>query len=216
MARKKDQQQRRTELRHAAAKAIAARGTTGVTLRDIAQEAKLSPSSILYYYRDLEQLIVEAMQHGMERFHDRRLEAAERYADPREKLVATIVRGFPTDGDDLDVLLLYLGVPVIRRNPAVVGLARSLTGSQVSLYHSILEVGSARGVFELNDDTYTIGRNLVALEDAYGLYVISGNADRLGSYVALTVAYASTSTGCDLRPLADSMSPETLDLQQVR
>ena len=133
MGRKKDQQRRRSELRQATARAIAARGTAGVSLRDVAQEAGLSPSSILYSYRDIEQLIVEAIQQGMERFHDRRHEAAERCTDPRERLVATIARGFPTDGDDPDLLLLYLGIPVIRRNPAIVTLARSLTAAQVSL-----------------------------------------------------------------------------------
>jgi hypothetical protein len=36
------------------------------------------------------------------------------------------------------------------------------------MYQVILESGSASGVFTLNGSSQTIGRNIVALEDAYG------------------------------------------------
>jgi len=205
VGRRNNQQQRRSELRRAAARAIAAHGTTGISLRDIAQEANVSPSSVLYYYGDLDDLIAEAIQSAMERFYDRRHERAERYTDPRERLAATIMGGFPTGSDDLDVLLLYLGIPVIRRSAPIAALMRSLTARQVSLYRSILEVGAAFGVFDLTDDASTIATNLVALEDAYGLYVMNDNGDRLARYVSLTVSYASTSTSCDIRLIAASM-----------
>jgi AcrR family transcriptional regulator len=208
MGRKRNQERRRAELRHAAARAIATRGTTGISLRDIAQEANVSPSSVLYYYRDLNELVAEAIQHAMERFYDRRQEAVEAYDDPREQLAATLIRGFPNGSDDLDVLLLYLGVPVIRRSAPIAALTRSLTARQVGLYRSILDVGVARRVFALNDDAPTIAANLVALEDAYGLYVMNDNADRLPLYVARVVSFASTATSCDLRPIVDAMWPE--------
>jgi AcrR family transcriptional regulator len=205
LARRETHEKRRSDLRRAAARAIAARGTTGISLRDIAQEANVAPSSVLYYYRDLDEVVGDAIQHAIERFYDRRHENAEGYRDPREQLVAAIISGLPTGKDDLDVLLLYLGIPVIRRSSAIAALARSLTARQRSLYRWILDVGAARDVFTLTDDVATIATNLVALEDAYGLYVINGSEDRIGSYVAFTVAYASTSTSCDLGPTLASM-----------
>ncbi len=201
MGRKASHEKRRSELRHAAARAIASRGTTGISLRDIAQEANVAPSSVLYYYRDLDELVGDAIQHAIERFYDRRHETAQRHDDPREQLVAAIVSGLPTGTDDLDVLLLYLGIPVIRRSSAIAALARSLTLRQRSLYRGILDVGAARGVFKLADVAATIATNLVALEDAYGLYVINGSEDRIRDYVGFTVSYASTSTSCDLGPV---------------
>lgn len=184
------------------------RGTTGISLRDIAQEANVSPSSVLYYYADLDELVAEAIQHAMERFYDRRHEAVERHDDPREQLIATLLRGFPTGSDDLDVLLLYLGIPVIRRSAPIAALTRSLTARQVGLYRSTLEIGAARGVFTLSDDASTIASNLVALEDAYGLYVMNDNADRLPLYLDRVVSFASTATSCNLRPIIATMRAE--------
>lgn len=184
------------------------RGTTGISLREIAQEANVSPSSVLYYYRDLYELVAEAIQYAMERFYDRRHEAIERHDDPREQLIATLLRGFPTGSDDLDVLLLYLGIPVIRRSGPIAALTRSLTARQVGLYRSILEIGAARGVFMLSEGASTIAANLVALEDAYGLYVMNDNADRLPLYIDRAVSFASTATSCDLRPILATMRAE--------
>lgn len=170
-----------------------------VSVRDVAQEAGMSPASVLYYYPDLEQLVTEALQHAMERFYDRRHARAESIDDPRARLTATILEGFPTDHDDHDVVMMYLGVPVIRREPVVAALIHTLTERQVSLYQAILEVGQARGVFDLADDSLTIARNLVALEDAYGLYVVNSRRNGLiDEAKRLTLAYASMATRCEL------------------
>ena len=202
MPRTKNQEGRRTTLRHAAARAIVARGSSSISLRDVATEAGVSPSSVLYYYPDLDELVSEAIQQAMERFYDRRHATAEALSDPREQLVTTIMGGFPSGSDDLDVLLLYLGVPVIRRSRPIAALMRSLTGRQVGLYRSILEVGAAQAVFDLVDDSWTIAANLVALEDAYGLYVMNGSEEHLGRYIGRTISYASVATSCPLGDLA--------------
>ena len=179
-----------------------------VSVRDVAQEAGMSPASVLYYYPDLKQLVTEALQHAMERFYERRHARAESIDDPRARMVATIREGFPTDHDDHDVLMMYLGVPVIRKEPVVASLIRTLTERQVSLYQTILEVGQAHGVFDLADDSLTIARNLVALEDAYGLYVINTRRDGLiDDAKRLTLAYASMATRCDLSLKDPAESP---------
>jgi hypothetical protein len=104
--------------------------------------------------------------------------------------------------------MMYLGVPVIRRNPMVASLIRTLTERQVALYQVMLEVGKAQGVFHLAADSLTLARNLVALEDAYGLWIM--NAQREGlleDAKRLTLAYASMATGCELSAdMADGTS----------
>ena len=197
MARPKNQEERRRTLRLAAFRAIAD-GWGRVRVRDIADAAGMSPAAVLYYYPDIDTLITEAIQHAMERFYERRAAQAESIEDPRAQLVATIGSGFPSGPDDDEVLMLYLGVPVIRRSPAVAALIRSLTARQVSLYQTILEVGRARGCFDLADESLTIARNLVALEDAYGLYVINGNPAMVDEGKRLTLSYASMATRCPL------------------
>jgi AcrR family transcriptional regulator len=202
VARPKKQEERRRTLRVAASRAIED-GWGRVRLRDIAEAAGMSPASVLYYYPDVDRLVAEAIQHAIERFYERRAAAVELIDDPAVQLTTTISAGFPTGPDDQEVLMLYLGVPVIRRDPAVAALIRSLTGRQVSLYQRILEVGEARGVFDLADDSLTIARNLVALEDAYGLYVINGNPSFLEEGKRLTLAYARMATRCYLRVEGD-------------
>jgi hypothetical protein len=44
----------------------------------------------------------------------------------------------------------------------------SLYDRQVAMYQVLLESGAASGAFELTQSSETIGRNIVALEDAYG------------------------------------------------
>lgn len=199
MARPKNQDQRRIDLRRAANRAVA-HGSGRVRLRDVAEQAGMSPASVLYYYPDLDELVSEAFQQAMERFYERRHTTAGSIEDARAQLVATIEAGFPAGRDDEEVLMLYLGVPVIRRNASVASLVRSLTARQVSLYQGILEVGRAQGCFDLADESLTIARNLVALEDAYGLYIINGASDgMLEEGKRLTLAYASMATRCALQ-----------------
>jgi hypothetical protein len=49
---------------------------------------------------------------------------------------------------------------------------------QVAMYAAILEVGAATDVFKLAHDPRTLARNLVALEDGQGLYVLMGRDSR--------------------------------------
>ncbi len=68
------------------------------------------------------------------------------------------------------------------------------------MYQTILETGAAHGAFRLADSALTIGRNLVALEDAYG-YRIVARHPTLGVAEAeeLILSYARSMTGNPLR-----------------
>jgi hypothetical protein len=45
---------------------------------------------------------------------------------------------------------------------------------QVDMYAAILREGAAAGDFQLAGDARTLARNLVALEDGHGVYVLTG------------------------------------------
>ena len=197
MARRKDQGARRLQLRGAAQRAIVTRGADAVRVKDIALEAGLSSQSVLYYYPDIDDLIEEAIRHSIERFSERRAALADSIHDPREQLVATIRAGFPTGPEDDDLRVLYESSAYFGKNPVMGALIRALTASQVELYRRILEVGHAVGAFELADESRAIARNLVALEDAYGLYIISG-APIHEEAIDLVLGYASLATRREL------------------
>jgi AcrR family transcriptional regulator len=199
VARPKNQTARRRELTAAAGRAIIKRGASAVRLKDVADQAGLTPGAVLYYYPDLDQLLVDVHREAGHRFCDARLAVLEDTADPRRQMRAAIRTGLPTGPEDDAVRTLYEMDALVGRSALYSALAVSFFERQVALYQVILEAGTARGVFALSGASRTIGRNLVALEDAYGLHVLMGDSpiDRAEAE-RLIVSYASDATGCDL------------------
>jgi AcrR family transcriptional regulator len=106
MARTKNQNVRRRQLTEAAGRAIIARGAAAVRLKDIAEEAGVTPGAVLYYYPDVDQLLVEVHRTAGERFCDGRMAALDQIADPRQRMLAAISSGLPTGPHDETVRTL--------------------------------------------------------------------------------------------------------------
>ncbi len=179
----------------AAQRAMAEHGTS-VRLNQIASEAGVTAGAVLYHYPNMQELLFEANQSGMARFHDMRLQALVGISDPAARLIQTIRTGVPEGPEDPDVrLLCALGGEAARNNLYAL-LLTSLFDRQVSMYQGILEMGVASGAFDLRQDSMTIARNLVALEDAYG-YRMMAKHPTLGyeSAVELILEYARLATG---------------------
>ncbi|NBH06747.1 TetR/AcrR family transcriptional regulator [Amycolatopsis sp. SID8362] len=170
MARPSRAPERRAELIAVARRAVVERGVLNLRLRDIADGAGLSSGSVLYYFPTLTDLLREVQQEAVERFCTQREEAA-RGGTPWARLLATIRTGLPTGpSDELCVLLYELGT-IARRDPAYAARHVALFERQVRIYAGILEAGAATGEFTLTAEPVTIARNLVALEDGYGLHL---------------------------------------------
>lgn len=197
MARRKNQTARRGQLKQAARRAIAERGIEGVRIKDVAEHAGLSSQAVLYYYPELDTLIEEAIQHVVERFAERRQETVDAIDDPRAALIALIRAGLPSGPDDEDLRITYDAAGYFRDNVALGALIRSMTARQVEVYRRVLDLGAAQGVFTLADTSQAIARNLVALEDAYGLYMISGG-EIAEEALRMIVSFAEMATGCRL------------------
>ncbi|MDQ1604848.1 MAG: hypothetical protein QOE01_2693, partial [Actinomycetota bacterium] len=200
MARNRDQQQRRGQLVEAAERAVLKHGAAAVRLRDVADEAGLTSGAVLYYYGELDELLVETHSRAVERFCQQREDTVDAIADPREQLRAAVRAGLPVGPEDELVKLLYEFDGQGTRRQGYGRLSREYFARQVAIYHSILVAGQAAGQFRLTAPARDIGRNLVALEDGYGYYVVlpeSGiDADAAES---LILAYAEAATGCALR-----------------
>lgn len=205
MAQHKRRVERKADLVDAAWRAMLEHGATSVRLNQVAEQAGLTSGAIIYHYPDLQELLLDAHRAGMERFYEQRLRAVEGIASPARKLVVTIMSGLPTDSDDPDVRLLCELGGAAARNSVYALLLTSLYDRQVSLYQVILEAGAAQGVFALQDDSLAIGRNLVALEDAYGYRIMArhGAIDREAA-AGLILDYARIATGHRLPVLTSS------------
>ncbi|WP_214326219.1 TetR/AcrR family transcriptional regulator [Nonomuraea sediminis] len=199
MAQRKSRTDRRLDLIEAARRAIIRHGIDGVQLSHVAEEAGLTSGAVLYHYPDLSELLVEAHHAAMERFYEQRLRRLGQVMDPVERLVMTIRSGLPTGPLDPDVRLLNELGGAAGRNRMYGVLLTSLYDRQVSMYQSILDTGTALGVFTLTSDSLTVARNLVALEDAYG-YRITARHPIIGPEEAaeLILSFARTATGNDL------------------
>ncbi|MEU6408656.1 helix-turn-helix domain-containing protein [Microbispora sp. NPDC046933] len=201
MTQRKSKADRRLDLINAAHRAMLQHGAEGVHLNQIAEEAGLTSGAVLYHYPDLRELLIEAHHAGMERFYERRMKKIGGISDPAEKLIVTIRSGLPDGPDDPGVRLLCELGGAAGRNRVYATLLTTLFDRQVSMYQTILETGAAHRVFTLAQDSETIARNLVALEDAYG-YRIVARHHSIGpdEAVELILDYARLATGNPLRP----------------
>jgi AcrR family transcriptional regulator len=200
MARPKRQEARRTQLMEAARRAVVERGLMGLRLGDVAEKAGLSPGSVLYYFPTLPELLQEVQREAISRFCTAREEAVRDEPDPRRRLLAMIRSGLPEGpGDELAYLLYELGA-FARKDPAYAARYIELYQRQVAIYLGILEAGAATGAFRLSGAALNIARNLVILEDGYGLHVTMAVPTYQPAAAEREIlAYASVATGCDLQ-----------------
>jgi AcrR family transcriptional regulator len=197
--RRKDQAARKAQLARAARDVLLERGAVGVRVKDIAERAGLAPSSVLYYYPDLDDLLLDVSRDAMHRYAERRADAVRELAEPADQLRLAIRLGIPTGPDDDESRLLYELDAFTGSSAAFGVLTSAYFDRQVALYEAVLEAGSARGDFELAEPVSRIARGLVALEDGLGLQVVIAHPAIDGAEAErILVAFASAATGLDL------------------
>jgi len=203
--RRKDQASRREQLAEAGRRVLLEQGATGVRVKAIADRAGIAPSSVLYYYPRIEELIMEVSRDAISRYAEWRAQRVRALDDPVLQLRLAIHLGVPTGPDDEESRLLYELDAFTSSSPAFAVLTSSFFDQQVHLYEYVLESGVARGSFALDVPAEPLARGLVALEDGLGLQVViqhpgidSAEAERI------LLRYASIATGVELAavPLA--------------
>lgn len=206
MARPKRQDVRRASLIAAAQRTIIKHGPDGAILNRIAEEAKITPQTVSYYYPDLSSLIIEAIRHAMNRFYNERVAAVQSFNGPvTEQLREMISLGLPADSDDPEVRLLCEMSGASARFPIVAALLATLFDREVSMYRMVLDRGVKEGVFRLTATPEEISRNLVSLEDAYGFRIIGHHPTISRKHAFdLILSYARQSTGNELTPVSDA------------
>jgi AcrR family transcriptional regulator len=199
MARTKNQAARRAQLTEAAQRAIAEHGAAAVRVEHVASEAGVSPNTVRYYFKDVEELLSEAHRKAIERFYTGRMNQALAIEDPVERLAATIESGVASGPEDPETRLLVEGSRLAGGSPLFSVLMSTLHKQQELLYVNILELGSALGAFQLRDTPQRIAQTLVALEDMCGIRMIQSDPDYdHAEGKRLVTAYARLATGADL------------------
>ncbi|MFD5119163.1 TetR/AcrR family transcriptional regulator [Streptomyces sp. NPDC058385] len=195
--RPKNQTARREALVDAAGRAIAERGLEGLRIKDIAAEAGMSAGSVLYYYPEMDELVLEVHRGAVERYLAARQGAADGATGAAARLRALVGSGLPGGSGDAVHGLLFELHRRADRSSGHATLMASLFAREVALYATVLEVGAAIGEFTLTEPVTDLARNLVALEDGYGLHIVSRNAELTPDVARrLLLGYARTVTGC--------------------
>ncbi|WP_125100295.1 TetR/AcrR family transcriptional regulator [Leucobacter chromiireducens] len=176
MARPSTQKQRRIEVVDAALAAAAEHGLRNLSLTDVANQAGVTRGALLYYYDDLDAILVEAHAAGMARVGTERAALVARHDSPAGKLAAAIDAGLPSGPDDALMRLLYEFDVLAGKSPLHDELVQRLYGEQLQLYTEILAEGAAAGEFALTGELADTAMNFVALEDAYGLHIVAGGS----------------------------------------
>ena len=194
--RRKNQGERRAQLAAAAREVLLRRGAVGLRVKDIAERAGMSPSTVLYYYPEIEDLLLEVSRAAIDRFAERRARAVRELGDPLEQLRLAIRLGVPFGPDDEESRLLYELDAMTGTSAAFATLTTSYFDRQVALYESVLAAGAATGQLRLHAPLESIARGLVALEDGLGLQVVLGHPS-IDSAEAerILLAYAEAMTG---------------------
>ncbi|MFD4648200.1 TetR/AcrR family transcriptional regulator [Streptomyces sp. NPDC058441] len=195
--RPKNQTARREALVDAAGRAIAERGLEGLRIKDIAAEAGMSAGSVLYYYPEMDELVLEVHRGAVERYLAARQGAVDGATGAVARLRALVGSGLPGGSGDAVHGLLFELHRRADRSSGHATLMASLFAREVALYATVLEVGAAVGEFTLTEPVTDLARNLVALEDGYGLHIVSRNAELTPDVARrLLLGYARTVTGC--------------------
>ncbi|MFJ7985868.1 TetR/AcrR family transcriptional regulator [Streptomyces sp. NPDC096351] len=186
---------RRAELGKAVQRALLARGLEGLRLRDVAEEAGVTPAAVLYY-GDLDALVHETYQQAIERYSHEREQAASRFSDARDQLRACIAGGVAGGPDDALTRLLFEYWPRCLRDARAAALDSALTERQIAVYSGVLVLGQAQGHFALQDPPRLLAASFVAMEDGYQMEILAGRRTRAEVITALH-AYARAVTGHD-------------------
>ena len=84
--RPRNQAERRRQLTNAGRHVLLERGAVGVRVKDIAERAGITPSSVLYYYPRIDELMMEVSREAMERYAERRSRQVRALDDPARQL----------------------------------------------------------------------------------------------------------------------------------
>jgi AcrR family transcriptional regulator len=181
----------------AAITAVSRRGAADVRVRDVASAAGVSTGTVHYHLGDIEDLLTTVHERAIDRFVTGRRELLAAIPDAREKLRVMLDTGLPAGPDDDLVVALYDLSTLFRRGSAHRVLVKSLFDQQVGLYCQALEVGVAQGHFVLTGPMLQLATTAVALEDALGLHIVTGNSSLPPAAARhLLAEYLAGATGC--------------------
>jgi AcrR family transcriptional regulator len=170
---------------------VASRGAGTVTLKDVARAAGVSTGTVHYHFADIDGMMFEVIERALEQTYTDRLVAIDAVDGIPQKIVRLVELGIP-DAVSSEVTMMYDAIARMRQHDKFRPVLRSYLDRQASLYRSVIDAGIAAGLFAPVAPVETIARNLLALEDAYCLYLVLGVRENGSSSRAAAYSYAAS------------------------
>ena len=164
---------KRERLLDAAMKTVRERGIGSLTVKEVASTAGVSTATVHYHFEDLDGLLYGVFERATDEMYTLRLAAIDAETDILRKLNTLIELGVP-DRLTPSVSMLYDAIAVLREQPRFRDTTKAYVERQVGLYRAVIDAGLHAGLFRPGGSSDAIARNLLALEDAYCLYITIG------------------------------------------
>ena len=164
---------KRERLLDAAMKTVRERGIGSLTVKEVASTAGVSTATVHYHFEDLDGLLYGVFERATDEMYTLRLAAIDAETDIQRKLNTLIELGVP-DRLTPSVSMLYDAIAVLREQPRFRDTTKAYVERQVGLYRAVIDAGLHAGLFRPGGSSDAIARNLLALEDAYCLYITIG------------------------------------------
>lgn len=191
---------RKPQIIAAAAQVLYERGLFDTRIGDIAEQARTSSPTILYYFESKDRLLEEAVDQSDREFYNRLTEGQARHDRASDKLVHLIEETSLGPGGLNDYTLWMEMWVRARREETVRNNYFRLNLRERNLIADIVRGGQANGEFSADADPDEFALTLSGLMDGLGVQVTLGQPDVTPErMVERCLALASNELGCDLR-----------------
>ncbi len=143
-----NQEERKNHILSATFRCISRRGIDGISLRQIAEEAKINPALLHYYFKDKENLLSEFIQYLFLRFIvdvEKRLNPAD---PPQKKLEALFAAGKNFVEKQKNLFIVFIDVwSFCLRHPSLQETYAGINKRLAEFIQDILDQGTKQKVF---------------------------------------------------------------------
>lgn len=188
---------KRTLIIDAAATVLTERGVNSTSLQDLADAAGVSRAAIHYHFSGMDGVVLSVAERGYQLMYTRRADAIATEIDARVQLVRLMRMGIPSDPPN-EYIVMYESIATFRAKSDFRPVLVQLSEGQVDLYEMVIRRGVDQGHFRPRESVEAIAWNLIAIEDAAGIYITIGTAPPVETARGRLISYASSSLDCDL------------------
>ena len=143
-----EQEQKKIHILSATFRCISKRGIDGITLRSIAEEAKINPALLHYYFKDKENLLSKFIQYLFLHFIVDVEKQLDHSDTPEKKLETLLKAGKNFVEKQKSLFIVFIDVwSFCLRNPSLQKTYAGINKSLTEFIENILEEGTRGGIF---------------------------------------------------------------------